>query len=455
MSVNRVYYDSENVSITELNIAGHKTAAELRGARQVRPVEKLEEEKMEEANETVEKIKVEVAKLAEGYIGEVPKRSLDIGIIGVGGAGNHIADAFAKAGYDAMLVNLTDRDYSHLTNTPDDEFSRIELIVGAGGAGKNPDVGADAVREYANALTKKISRKFNNKEFIFVAAGLGGGTGSLGGVLVAEIAASLGVPVGMIITLPRKNEGTDEKVNCLRGLQEVANHRGIKSIVVIDNQRVLESLSGQVDSDFWGQANDEIVRLFDSFNRWSAVPSNTAFDAEDYKKCLMTPGFLVLGRSSIANSNVGADRSEAQLRDAVASIDKGFLAGGFDYKTAVRAAGMIIKPSDLDYAHSFEEMLFNHLKDQIGSGGLNRGIYMNKDATGSVLVNTMLAGMRLPESRVNELVTEAKAEASDMSQKVRQRQTETFTLDIPTDINSISGNVGRDGGKSSGLGRRK
>lgn len=74
--------------------------------------------------------KLEVASMAD------EKRTLQIGIIGVGGAGNKIADAFAEVGYDAMVVNLTDRDFAHLKNIPQDEYSRVELIVGAGGAGK-------------------------------------------------------------------------------------------------------------------------------------------------------------------------------------------------------------------------------------------------------------------------------------------------------------------------------
>ncbi|MGI0060577.1 MAG: hypothetical protein ACREBJ_12500, partial [Nitrosotalea sp.] len=184
------------------------------------------------AKQTLVRVKEENTTILEAVKMEsITGRTLDIGIIGVGGAGNHIADAFGKQGYDVMAINLTDRDYSHLKNIPNDEFSRIELIVGAGGAGKNPEIGAQAIKEYTNTLIKKIQRKFNNKEFIFVTYGLGGGTGTIGGTLVAEIASTLNIPVGVIITLPRKNEGTDEKNNCLKGLQEVNNFKGIKSIV--------------------------------------------------------------------------------------------------------------------------------------------------------------------------------------------------------------------------------
>jgi cell division GTPase FtsZ len=381
------------------------------------------------------------------------KRTLDIGIIGVGGAGNKIADAFAEVGYDAMVVNLTDRDFAHLKNIPSDEYSRVELVVGAGGAGKNPDVGAQAIREYSNVLLKKIQRKFNNKEFIFVAYGLGGGTGTMGGTLVAEIASALNIPVGVIVTLPRRNEGTDEKVNCLKGLQEVANYKGIKSIVVIDNQQVAQRLSDRNDTGFWAASNREIVSLFDRFNTLSAMPSDTAFDAEDYKKCLMTPGFLILGSSKIEVK----DGANAELAKAIDAISQGFLATGFDHKTAIRAAGLIEKPVGYDYAHIFEENLFEAIKTDIGAGGLNRGIYTTevKDIT----VNTMIAGMKLPEARVQQLVSEAKNEAFEMANKINQRQTEIVTLDIPDSSSIISGTPGsKKGGDHMGgglLGRRR
>jgi cell division GTPase FtsZ len=384
------------------------------------------------------------------------QRTLDMGIIGVGGCGNHIADAFAEVGYDVMAVNLTDRDYNHLKFIPQDEFSRIELVVGAGGAGKNPDVGAQAIKEYANSLLKKIQRKFNNKEFIFVAYGLGGGTGTIGGSLVAEIAATLNVPVGVIVTLPRKNEGTDEKVNCLRGLQEVANNKNIKSIVVIDNQKVMERLSGSQGNDFWHSANKEIVSLFDRFNTLSAIPTETAFDAEDYKKCLMTPGFLVLGSSEIQVPAVATDDATRLLNEAVAAINRGFLATGFDHKTTIRAAGVIEKPQGFDYQHSFEESLFNIIKTDIGAGGLNRGIYTTE--VKSVTVNTMLAGMRLPEARVKELVEEAHKEASEMASKIEQRQTEKITIDLPASMDAITGSSttkSQDNHLNSGLLNRR
>lgn len=381
------------------------------------------------------------------------KRTLDIGIIGVGGAGNKIADAFAEVGYDAMVVNLTDRDFAHLKNIPQDDYSRVELVVGAGGAGKNPDVGAQAIREYANTLLKKIQRKFNNKEFIFVAYGLGGGTGTMGGTLVAEIASALNIPVGVIVTLPRKNEGTDEKVNCLKGLQEVANYKGIKSIVVIDNQQVAQRLSDHNDTGFWAASNREIVSLFDRFNTLSAMPSDTAFDAEDYKKCLMTPGFLVLGSSKIEVK----DGANAELAKAIDAINQGFLATGFDHKTAIRAAGLIEKPVGYDYAHIFEENLFEAIKTDIGAGGLNRGIYTTevKDIT----VNTMIAGMKLPDARVQQLVLEAKNEAFEMANKINQRQTEMVSLDIPDTAGLVSGTPGskKGGDHMNGglLGRRR
>jgi cell division GTPase FtsZ len=381
------------------------------------------------------------------------KRTLDIGIIGVGGAGNKIADAFAAVGYDAMVVNLTDRDFAHLNNIPQDEYSRVELVVGAGGAGKNPEVGAQAIKEYANVLLKKIQRKFNNKEFIFVAYGLGGGTGTLGGTLVAEVASALNVPVGVIVTLPRKNEGTDEKVNCLKGLQQVSNYKGIKSIVVIDNQQVAHRLSKLNDTNFWAASNKEIVSLFDRFNTLSAIPSDTAFDAEDYKKCLMTPGFLVLGSATIEVK----DGANAELAGAINSINEGYLAVGFDHKSAIRAAGLIEKPVGYDYAHIFEENLFDAIKNEIGAGGLNRGIYTT--GVKSLTVNTMIAGMKLPEARVTELVAEAKSEASEMSAKINQRQTEIVTLDIPDTAGLISGTPGsKQGGDSMGgnlIGRKR
>jgi cell division GTPase FtsZ len=376
-------------------------------------------------------------------------RTLDIGIIGVGGCGCKMADAFAAAGYDVAVINLTDRDFSHLTNIPNDELSRIELVTTAGGAGRDPEKGAQAVREYSNILVKKLQRKFNNKEFLFVCSGLGGGTGTLGGSLVGEILASFKIPVGAIVTLPRKNEGTDEKVNCLKGLQAIGNNKLLKSIIVIDNQKIAERLKGVQDSNFWRMANEEIVTLFDTFNRLSSLPSDTAFDAEDYRKCLATPGFLVLGSSLLPTATVAADATEAQLAEAIKSIDKGLLATGFDHKSAIGAAGLIVRPKTFEYSHGIEEALFSHLKNEIGAGRLNRGIYTSDILNEDVAVFTMLAGMKLPELRVKELIDEAQSEASEMSGKVRERLEQVISIDMPKDMDLITkADLNRDSSQS-------
>jgi cell division GTPase FtsZ len=376
-------------------------------------------------------------------------RTLDIGIIGVGGCGCKMADAFAAAGYDVAVINLTDRDFSHLTNIPNDDLSRIELVTTAGGAGRDPEKGAQAVKEYANTLVKKLQRKFNNKEFLFVCSGLGGGTGTLGGSLVGEILASFKIPVGAIVTLPRKNEGTDEKVNCLKGLQAIANNKLLKSIIVVDNQKIAERLKGVQDSNFWRMANEEIVALFDTFNRLSSLPSDTAFDAEDYRKCLATPGFLVLGSSLLPTSTVTADATEAQLAEAIKSIDKGLLATGFDHKSAIGAAGLIVRPKTFEYSHGIEEALFSHLKSEIGAGRLNRGIYTSEILNTDVAVFTMLAGMKLPELRVKELIDEAQNEASEMSGKVKERLGQVVSIDMPKDMDLITkADLNRDSSQS-------
>src|SRR5665213_2514813 len=117
------------------------------------PIRRVNEVKISMVNQDFKVIKLERKYMTqEQKDNALPtgdaSRSLDIGIIGVGGAGNHIADEFAAAGYDSMVINLTDRDYNHLAHIPMNEDSRIQLILGAGGAGKNPDVGADAIRQY-------------------------------------------------------------------------------------------------------------------------------------------------------------------------------------------------------------------------------------------------------------------------------------------------------------------
>jgi cell division GTPase FtsZ len=417
-------------------VASEKASKQKQEQPEIAP--KLEEVKMVTVNETVEGVPT----APEQASPTISPKSLDMGFIGVGGGGCKIVDAFASYGYESMVINTTDRDYAHLTNIPQDDNSRIQLYASAGGAGKDPDVGASAVNQYANEILKKIQIKMGNKEFVFVCFGLGGGTGSIGGTLVAQIAAMTKVPVGVIVTLPRLNEGTDEKVNCLKGLQEIANCKGINAIVVVDNQKISKNLSNVTDQNFWSVANQEIVSLFHRFNTLSSMPSNSAFDPEDYKKCLKTPGFLVLGRTAIPQKAFVESVNGELIGKLHDSIQNGFLADGFDTKSSIRVAGLVTKPFPFDYGHGFEEQLFDYLKSQMGAGSLNRGIYtLEQPCAPEVEILTMFSGMKLPEARVKQLFDETKNEASQMAAKVNERLTETVDLGLAqlSDLNKISG----------------
>jgi cell division GTPase FtsZ len=118
---------------------------------------------------------------------------------------------------------------------------RIHTNISEGGAGKSIRFGEIAIRSYKEDIIDiiNLNKDLNASDTIWLIAGLGGGTGSLGIIQMSMLLSKIGRKHSMIITTPAHDEGTTEKANALVSGMQIYNligkSKNLRSLIIMDN----------------------------------------------------------------------------------------------------------------------------------------------------------------------------------------------------------------------------
>ena len=325
--------------------------------------------------------------------------------LGAGQGGSRITESFNKKGYERVgVINTAAQDLNTIN-------IKNKLLIGEGGAGKNPEVARRLYREKENDIVDFIRYSFGDSfDRIFVCVGGGGGTGS--GLATNLVDACLEVydvmkitnrKVGMILTLPKNSEGrgvcnTSAKV--LREAWEYVLKGKISPLIIVDNERVSSLYPSLPVSKFWDVANGSTSGLFHLFNHTAAKDSTySSFDANDYKNVLDS-GLIVFGASPVKNWQDSVAISRAVRENLKGNL----LTGGIDLSQGGCAGAIVIggkeqldniKQMDLDVA-------FSQLSRMLKKNALvHRGIYSGNQS--GLTIFTVIGGLGIPEGRLAEL----------------------------------------------------
>lgn len=226
-------------------------------------------------------------------------KGLKFGFIGLGQAGGNIANEFAAIGYKTLALNTSKTDLDYLNNIGDNY--KMLINVGVQGAGKNPDVGRDALEQKINEVYENVMTIFPDCDKIFVCAGMGGGTGSGMMPLMVEILAEQGMDVGVITTLPSEVESSRVKLVALSTFEHLTEIEGVNSIFIIDNKKASDRLPGVGINSKYKMLNEKVATQMDYVNNLCVMPSLLAFDAKDLETVLRTRGLAIMNQVTIEN----------------------------------------------------------------------------------------------------------------------------------------------------------
>ena len=161
-------------------------------------------------------------------------QSAKIKVIGVGGSGGNAVNTMMTSGVTGVdfIVANTDAQALRMSKAPVKIQLGAQLTKGLG-AGANPTVGRDAALEDKEKLTEALK----GADMIFIAAGMGGGTGTGAAPVIAEVAREQGALTVGVVTKPFTREGRQRLAKGEDGIKELKKH--VDSLIVIPNDRLL------------------------------------------------------------------------------------------------------------------------------------------------------------------------------------------------------------------------
>lgn len=246
-----------------------------------------------------------------------------IAVIGVGGGGCNMINHMINEGshkIDLIAAN-TDLQVLHISKAPKKIQLGLKLTKGLG-AGMKPEIGRDsAVESY-----EEIKGSLKGADIVFIAAGLGGGTGTGAAAIIAKAAKEIGALTVSVVTKPFAWEGKKRAGLANLGLEELK--KVSDSIIVIPNDRLLEIIDENVGMKDAFKIIDNI--LYQAVNGMSEVilnPGNSDINTDfaDVKTIMQHKGMALMGIGRAKGENA----AQRALEDAIDSplLDKVSLNG--------------------------------------------------------------------------------------------------------------------------------
>jgi cell division protein FtsZ len=237
---------------------------------------------------------------------EAETGSTVIKVVGVGGAGGNAVEHMIRervGGVEFICCN-TDAQALNKSN------AHVKLQLGPGlGAGGKPE----KARDLALLDRERIAEALTGAHMVFITAGMGGGTGTGAGPVVAEVARELGILTVAVVTKPFEYEGKRKRL-AEEGVAELARH--VDSLIVILNEKLEEVLGDEVSMLEAFQAADNVLRnAVGGIAEIINVPGLVNVDFEDVRTVMGEMGKAMMGSAVAA----GVDRARVAAEEAVAS----------------------------------------------------------------------------------------------------------------------------------------
>jgi cell division protein FtsZ len=245
-----------------------------------------------------------------------------IKVIGVGGGGGNAVNTMIRSTLDGVDFVACNTDIQAL------QFSLAPYKIQVGreltrglGAGADPDVGRDAALEDRH----EIQEMLNGADMVFITAGMGGGTGTGGASVVAQIARELGALTVAVVTKPFAFEGKRRRKHAEAGIARL--RECVDTLITIPNQRLLQVASPTLSMvDAFKMADEVLVNAVRGISDIINIPGTVNVDFADVKTVMSCMGQALMG--------IGRARGEKRAVEAARMAIKSPLLEDIDIEGA-------------------------------------------------------------------------------------------------------------------------
>ncbi len=226
-------------------------------------------------------------------------RSSIIKVIGVGGGGSNAVNHMFREGIKGVdfVVCNTDQQALDISPVP------LKIALGSGltegrGAGSLPEIGRRATLESIEDLKKILG---TNTKMVFITAGLGGGTGTGGAPVIAQVAKEMGILTVAIVTVPFSFEGKKRKLQAEEGLKELREH--VDTILIINNDKLREMYGNLKLGEAFAHADDILNIAAKSIAEIITVTLHVNLDFADVQTVMKESGVAIMGSACCEGEN--------------------------------------------------------------------------------------------------------------------------------------------------------
>lgn len=301
-------------------------------------------------------------------------------VMGVGGAGNNCVTRLTDMGIKGAQTIALNTDVKHLqiSNAHKKILLGKELTKGLGSGGYI-EIGKKAAEE----SEREIKKQLEDTDMLFLVAGLGGGTGTGGGPVIAKIAKEMGAIVIGCVTMPFKMERVriEKAEDGLYSLRQVCD-----TVIVIENDRLLKIAGDLPIHQAFGVADNLISSTIKGVTETIAEPSLVNLDYADVKAIMSSGGVSTVGFGESNSENRAEDAITKAMTNPLLEVNYEGGTGALIHVTG----GLDLK---LEEVNTIGEFVSRQLKPD---AHVIWGSRIDPDFEGKLRVITIVTGVKSP-----------------------------------------------------------
>ncbi|WP_321368116.1 cell division protein FtsZ [uncultured Draconibacterium sp.] len=232
-----------------------------------------------------------------------------IKVIGVGGGGCNAVNHMFEEGIKGVDYIICNTDSQAMDNSPVPIKIQLGTTLTEGrGAGNKPERGAEAARENYEDLKKVLG---DNTKMLFIAAGMGGGTGTGAAPVIASLARELDILTIAVVTIPSPAEGNKRRAQAQEGIDKMAEF--VDSMLVISNDRLHHIYGDLPASQAFKMADNIVSTAVKGVAEIITVHGNVNIDYTDVETVMQKSEVFIMGTGYATGEGRAMDAVNAAL----------------------------------------------------------------------------------------------------------------------------------------------
>ena len=239
-----------------------------------------------------------------------------IKVVGVGGSGGSAVARMVESNIRGVEFLAFNTDVQALHHNPAAKKIHIGRTVTRGlGAGMNPELGKRSAEESQNEIREALK----DTDMVFITCGLGGGTGSGAGPIVASIAQDMGILTVAVVTKPFSFEGPQRKAIAEEAYAQLVQH--VDTIITIPNDRILQIIDKKTSLlDAFKIVDDVLRQGVQGISELVTVPGLINVDFADVKTIMSNTGSALMGIGVGSGENRALEAAKSAISSPLLEI---------------------------------------------------------------------------------------------------------------------------------------